>query len=499
MQERNSLSSNLFDHSAIPSKDRLILWIGFVLYILLSFYDLSVYVPWRDEADSWMRSRDMTLMELFHDAQYIGHPSLWYLLLKPFSSLELPYITLHYIHFAIAFSMVYVFLFKSPFPTFIKILFMFSYIVSFQYTLVARNYTMGILFLFLIANLFPRRFDRPLTYATLIILLINSHVLNLAIGALFAAEFLLTLFFVKKTFKPTHILALTIVTFAGLFLVFQLYPTAEDIRQSFKENLISVIGVLFLLDSMFEMNKFANVPLFLSFLFALFIFLGIIYKDKRLFLFCAGAIIWPWGIFIFKYGGSHYHHALIFMYVITAFWIFAYSSKTTLSDIDKRNFVRLLGVILAFNCCFSAVQHINLHTSIIFAPKKVAQHILDDYNDHLLVAHSAPLTLSIMPYLREHDPDRQYYQAGEGIMGSYLSFNNAEYQGRLKTQNQIMEETLISLKDHDRNKILYLFTNYYANHKEYGLKQVFYEIGDGIESYWGYKFLTPEEQNSATQ
>ncbi|MBU1692645.1 MAG: hypothetical protein KKC51_01645 [Verrucomicrobia bacterium] len=173
----------------IPRWNVLVSGLLVLLYAVLTLQTAWQHEPWRDEAQPWLVARDTSLPELFGELRYEAHPGLWYLILFPFAKLGFPYITVGIVHWLLAVVTVALFLWKAPVPWLTKVVFIFSYYMFWQYVIDIRPYVVGILLLFLIAWMYPRRFDRPIRYAGLIFLLFNSNVHSVVIGAAVAGAF----------------------------------------------------------------------------------------------------------------------------------------------------------------------------------------------------------------------------------------------------------------------------------------------------------------------
>ena len=123
----------------------------FSLIIISLFHE-----PWFDEVQAWMIARDASLYELlFVIPHYEGHPALWSLLLAVPAKLGVPFeIGLKAVGLVIYAALVYLILFRSPFPWFIRYSLPFSYFIFYQYGIVVRPYGLSILTLLLLAFFF---------------------------------------------------------------------------------------------------------------------------------------------------------------------------------------------------------------------------------------------------------------------------------------------------------------------------------------------------------
>ena len=155
-------------------KYKNILNIFFISYTGISVFNLFHHEPWRDEAQAWLIARDVPLLEIHRLAPEEGTPMLWHYLLVPLAKTELPYISLNILSIAIAIATVYLLFYKLSLPLLLKIFFAFSYYMLFDYNIIARQYCLGVFFLFLIAYFYQSRFDKPIKYVLPIFLLGNT-------------------------------------------------------------------------------------------------------------------------------------------------------------------------------------------------------------------------------------------------------------------------------------------------------------------------------------
>ena len=144
------------------NKSRIFSFWATFFYALLTSIVAIYHEPWRDEAQAWLIARDLDIISLFKQMRYEGTPALWHLILFPFAKLNFPYCTITIIHLVIAISMVYLFVSYAPFSRITKLLFIFSYYIAYEYAIIARNYNIAILLLFLIAIFYKERFEHQI-------------------------------------------------------------------------------------------------------------------------------------------------------------------------------------------------------------------------------------------------------------------------------------------------------------------------------------------------
>jgi hypothetical protein len=176
--------------------------LGFLaaLLVLAVWFSAVVFTEtrhefWRDEvrAVSLARAADSPA-DLYRSVQDDGHPLLWYLILFAGKSIVDSPVVLPVLAVAIGFLAAAVFLFFAPFPFWFKCLFLFSAIPFYEFSVMARNYGISMLLLFLIALLYRHR-DRlglPLVFLLVLLANANAHsvVFAAAIGAVWGWDLL---------------------------------------------------------------------------------------------------------------------------------------------------------------------------------------------------------------------------------------------------------------------------------------------------------------------
>ncbi|NEP16801.1 MAG: hypothetical protein F6J97_07830 [Leptolyngbya sp. SIO4C1] len=132
---------------------------------------------WRDEMNVWLIARDsQSIGELFTNIHYDrGHPPVWHLLVAGTELLFNTPIAMQLLHWLIAVGAVAIFWRYSPFPRWVKTLFIFGYLPFYEFHLVARNYGIGMLLLFAVCAVFPQRHRTYLPIAILLVLAANTN------------------------------------------------------------------------------------------------------------------------------------------------------------------------------------------------------------------------------------------------------------------------------------------------------------------------------------
>jgi hypothetical protein len=215
---------------------------AFVFCVVLAYASflaagMARHELWRDEAQAWLIVRDAgSLRELLHLLSYEGHPALWYLLLRPLTYVTHSPTAMQALHGVIAAAAVCVFVRFSPFTRAQKVLWCFGYYSLFEYGIISRNYSLGVLLLWTLCALWPRRRQAVIATAIVLALLINANVFAALIAAGFAAVWLGDTWWRRRDSAaadasmrtwPRPAFALLILIAASAFCLWTVYP-AED-------------------------------------------------------------------------------------------------------------------------------------------------------------------------------------------------------------------------------------------------------------------------------
>jgi len=161
------------------------------IWLAMVIFTVTRHEFWRDEVRALSTARAASSpLDLFGLTKYGGHPILWYLLLYIGKSIVDTPLVLPVISVIIAFAAVAVFMFFAPFPLWIRCLFIFSALPLYEYSVMARNYGISMLLLFVAAVLYRNRARHSMSLAFVLVLLANTNVhsamLVCLIGALWA-------------------------------------------------------------------------------------------------------------------------------------------------------------------------------------------------------------------------------------------------------------------------------------------------------------------------
>ncbi len=161
----------------------------FAAYTAIVSIGVVHHEPWADEAQAWLIARDMPFWKMiFSEMHYEVAPGSWHALLWVAQHwFHAPYASFGWIAAAFAIAGAALLIFAAPFPRIARYLMASSYVVVYQYAVVARPYVMLLVFGAAAAIFYRQR--KPLPLAVAIVLLSGGslHGAILAGGIAFAA------------------------------------------------------------------------------------------------------------------------------------------------------------------------------------------------------------------------------------------------------------------------------------------------------------------------
>ncbi len=387
---------------------------------------------------------------------YEGHPCLWHFIVCPFAKLGFPYITLNILSLVVMTGAVTVLMYKSNLPVLIKIAIVFSPICMYWYPVVARNYCLIALFLFLLAAYFPVRKERPFLYAALIALLVQTHVIMIVtafmLSGCFGIEALMDIWrtyrseekkfveAVKLSGGGRRCTALLLPLLSAIFLAFQMMNIrsssllaidADDLLTTIKRiwstavkgvqsiigggttqgNIVLIIGiilfVIFVLQKEQNSEKWTAVFVISStFLFQFWMYaMAYRYSKHRLIAF---VLVIIWGIWIN--------------------WERNGQTKQALSNFFCKGYRYIIGLLLSIVCILALIHDYNTIVEDINEPysngKSTAAFIKENIQDDAVVMTDAqPECSSIFPYLNT----KEFIYAPNGDFYTFVTWDDRYY------------------------------------------------------------------------
>jgi hypothetical protein len=327
-----------------------------LIYSALVLVCAARHEPWFDEAQSWLLARDCSLFDLLaHQIRYEGTPALWQMVLMPFAKYGFPYSGISFISAAVAIAGVSILLWRAPFPLWIRLLVPFTYIVIFQYAVVARSYVLLLPILGAIAVLYPRRVtDRSVAYCLLIALLANVSVHAALMAAVLAAEWLWSAWqsglLKRKRGLVAGIVSGFVLLYLGLFFEMRLPPDlvpplVDPAKHAGLNRALMLIGQAFLggigSKAYTLASNAAGVVILLMFV--------IWFRGSRAAILLAGMVT-PILLVAAYRQSALWHSGIVFVTWIFALWIYFLEKPEAASR--NRPMKVLIGAILALQAVF---------------------------------------------------------------------------------------------------------------------------------------------------
>ncbi|HPS78925.1 MAG TPA: hypothetical protein PLS53_12280, partial [Thermoanaerobaculaceae bacterium] len=115
---------------------------------------MASHEMWRDELQAWLLARDSgSLLDLWQNTRYEGHPLLWHLLLFVQTRVWASPVAMQVLNWVLATAGATLILHRAPFPFFLRLAVVFSYLPFYEYGVISRNYAATFLCLMLFAFL----------------------------------------------------------------------------------------------------------------------------------------------------------------------------------------------------------------------------------------------------------------------------------------------------------------------------------------------------------
>ena len=298
-------------------------------YACVVLWTLQYHEKWADEAQAWLIARDLDLGTIwFHELRYEGSPGLWHTILWAAQHVfHAGYGALGYIAAACAVAGSAVLLFLAPFPRHIRWPLAFTYVIVYQYAVIARPYTLLPLLAFLAAYSF-RGADHPVRMTVILTLmaLLTAHGTILAgcLGLAYLINAASRWIRLEKALRQTYaVCSLAMVcVFAFAFAIVKPSPDVEEIvlknqlaRAS--EDVLANFPTLY--QKIIAVISGAFIDYFIPSVILLVLFgAWCVWRRQWLtFVLPVGALL---AFYVFVHGAAH-HHGTVFIAAVAGLWI----------------------------------------------------------------------------------------------------------------------------------------------------------------------------------
>jgi hypothetical protein len=430
---------------------------------------------WRDELQAWLLARDSSnVLNLFANLKYEGHPALWHLLLFPLTRVfDSPY-PMQYLHVLIATGSIYVITTWSPFSVLQKFLLIFNYFMFFEYSLISRNYAIGVLLLFIFCAIFPRRFERPLSLAIILALLSHTSVFGLILAICLFSILIYEAYQNKNNdnalrIKKSQFYLQIFVILLGVFLaIWQLKPPADSgyaVGWKFDLNLNGIMSV-----SRAIVNAYLPIPDFdlhfwttpltkkidffgvvsaISVAWLMFVFSRFFVNRPAALIFYVMTSISLVLFFYIKFSGFVRHHGFLFIALIVALWISKYCKTNNdywlpkILPPYKHTFVSIVFSIVLVIHATCGVYAAQMDYKYLFsAAKETAEFIKkNNLQSYLIIGDSSYATSAVSGYLTS----KPFFYRDADRFGTFIRWDNLRRQvdesSLLKTAYEFIKQS----------------------------------------------------------
>jgi hypothetical protein len=324
-QSKNSLACT---KCAIAVSIVLVVWLTIVISVA------TRHEFWRDEVRPLSLARAASSpLALYGLTQHEGHPVLWFLVLYIGKSIVDTPVVLPVASIIIGFGAVALFMLLSPFPFWFRCLFIFSALPIYEYSVMARNYGISMLLLFIGAVLYRKRLQYPWVLAFILALLANTNVHSAILTCLIAALWVWDTVVEKgpaaslRKRRLSSYLPLAIVV-AGVVLCFVWARPKENSigtpglsNVGMREIAHACIDGLLRVDQTFYDLMPAIVPAVVTALLLYLAVLGLLQRPMLLVM-AVGAQLAFGVLFRTVYPGLYRHQGLFLVFIVVLYWLF---------------------------------------------------------------------------------------------------------------------------------------------------------------------------------
>lgn len=436
-----------------------------LLFFAISFIGIYYHELWMDESHHFLLGKDsVSFLDLFEKTRYDGHPIFWNYLIHLITRFATNPFYIQILHISISCFIVFVFFRKAPFKLWFKIAFALSYFMLYEYTVISRNYNLGVLFLFLSCIYYQKKEVNFTSFCLCLALCCNTHsIFTIATSTLLLSVFLEHFFKYKKGFLKKYWKGYLIFIIGITVAFYQIIPPSDstffaninyNTTNAILKSSLSLFKALFPLVDFTTINYWNHFYLIEHFK-TLSTILGIVVwllpflffnKNKYILVFVYATII-TFSIFeiiTYRYGARY--NGLLFITLICGFWLMKNNANKPLLKANFTKINKIIIVFLMFIQTASGVLAYSLDLKYTFNNgQKVANFIKNkeiDTNTTVTACESASINayLSKNLYNLAYQKKQGYYLWDSDVTSFYkkttkemitLAFQNKPEQNQL--------------------------------------------------------------------
>ncbi len=416
-------------------KEKIYKYGVFLLYLGVSFLLVFMHESWEDEAQAWLISRDLNIVEIIKMMKYEGHSCLWHLILLPFAKLGFPYETIKIISWLISAVTAYLILDKSPFKKITKILILFNPLMIYILPAISRPYCLMALFLVVLSILYKDKEKHPYLYGLFLALLANTHVIMLPMTGMLIVTFYFDKLIIKRKIinneeRKKYIKGSLIALFGIIICLLQTITSIENSTivdatnsysslSNFNDAFSRIVEALNIL-AIDLCGDYIIGKVFLV-ISIIFVILASI-KNKR-----QALVFWPTVIiFIFIHVFimiNNYQRTMVLLLLII-FW--AWNCKDDNIDLKDTKFIKIAFLLLL---SVTMLRYELIYSDIKYqfsSGKQTAQYIEDNIPvNSYFICDDSDTAKAIIPYLKEGD--YYFYDYKSSRLFTYNIWDEAWY------------------------------------------------------------------------
>ncbi len=414
-----------------------LLWVGLVYF-----------EPWRDLAHAWVSVRDLGFTDIFTTIPAHSHPFLWFLLLKPLVLLGLPYLSSVILNITFCILGVYIFVSKCPLPWWIKVLFICSFPMIYEFAFPGRIYALGVFLSFCLCALFKDRHRNPVLFSLLIALLFHTHSLFLSISGTVALLFFLESIKTKTIFQSKYLTGFSLIAISGLYFIWYILEVNQYTDLLGKSRTPNTFLNFLSLGLLAENSQYS----FLAVITLILFMISRLGKSIEIILLTLASLSFL--IYCYTYiTPQQIRYYQILLICMLAWWWIAEKYqpikigvkkplpkskiKSNKAQADKitwfpgwnQLFLFSLGICLFFSS-FNGIKNLINEIELPHSDARNAAEFLQKNSllDHTLIGHRSYTASSVVPYL---PPTKSIWYADRKEFGTYLKFDSLFYQKNL--------------------------------------------------------------------
>lgn len=415
--------------------------ISTILFFIVALFGVCIHELYFDEMQAWLIAiNSHSLLELFSNLRYEGHPPLWHIFLFLLKHLSLDPFSMQVASVLISGLTAYLVLKYAPFGRIQRFLLVFGYFFLYQYGINARGYVLGVLFIVLLCVLaVSQRKNYLLLSMFLILLSLTSFV-----GSLFSIAFFVYLlidFFDnnnKEIVGSNYAILSFLLYLAGLLLSFStmMHPADSDLTGWFLGDakvryFFDQLYLVYFPDNTLDSSRISSQFLVKIMSILLVFYLPIIfYTRKAVFLFYfIGNVLFILSFAFVKH--CHVNHlGYLFLLLVVSWWFFPKQSRGV-------NLFLTTLLIIGFLMGIEALRIDVLRD--FSAGKKVAHFIKSKNLNNLAIVANDSAAAVVSGYL-----GRDIYYAHKDSWGGFIKFDD---KWRRSQFHAIRKASLLSLKE----------------------------------------------------